>query len=214
MSTAVILLTFVIVLGLGDVAALAYIWWLHGELDRLHGSHAIPRARGAAAAARPDGAAPAVAAAGAASVPQGPPASKPPLTAMPPTARETRPAPGWHQETAAGAHANAVWQASEQYLPRRPKPGTLAARTVPVAQTASAPPWETPTGVQPAVDDVAEMHAEYLRSYFDERLAQSGVVTRADMEAARDALRKLDAPACGQAPVARVLGAERQVNPC
>lgn len=168
------------------VAALAYIWWLHGELDRLHGSHARPRERGAADAARPDGA-----------VPAGYDTAGPAPDRLPveeaawQAVQRPEPAPEWHQETPAAAHANAMWQASEPHLPKRPRPGTLAARTIPVAQTASAPPWETPTGVQPAVDEVAEMHAEYLRSYFEECLARTGEVTREDMEAARDALRNL-----------------------
>jgi hypothetical protein len=146
MSTDAILLTFVIVFGLGVVAALVYIWWLHGELDRLHGSHARPRERGAADAVLPDGAGPAeTCAAGPA------------------------PAPRQASLLAPVRHAQAMHEISQPYLPEAPDapwpPAGLPAHAEP-QQEARPDVTMSDLPVARPVPDVLPTAAELREEYF------------------------------------------------
>lgn len=142
------------------VVSLSVNWWQSGEIDRLaEARHAKLRARAVEGGARPGGTAAAS------------PAAAPgrPRTAL------------IDHRSPAARHADAMFAASEPYLPEapelpqapwRPRQSMSRADLPPVrAQAPGAAPWDTETRAMPAADDEAVefMRAQYVRSQLDER---------------------------------------------
>jgi hypothetical protein len=98
----------------------------------------------------------------------------------------------------AAAHAQAMHEASEPYLPAVP-----ASRAVTPVHAGRAP-W---TGAQPVLDDEALAELDRRAWVLSQLPANPARVTAGDMRRAIDSLRAM--PAYGQAPVARVQEAER-----
>lgn len=194
MSVGVLLL--VIAEGLIAVFALWGCWYLSRELDLLHGSHARPRdvppgPDGTSARRMPQDVETPAAAGGAPGA----------VTAwsIPAAPGGVPRRPQTSLLSPAAAHAQAMWEASEPYLPPPPVRADLPVQRTPTADHA---PW---TGAQPALDEaaLAELDREhYIASHLREALA-AGTLTAGYM---RDVMEV--APVYGQAPVARVLEAE------